>query len=407
MKVLLLGAGAVGEAYAVLSKKADPENGWLEKMVVADFDIERARQVSDRVGGSKRFPAIRIDAADSSQIEEVSRKYGIDLIMNGCPQSFDEPVFDAALEAGCHYMDMAMSLSEKHPTEPYKKVGVMLGTYQFARHRTWEEKGLLALLGMGIDPGVSEVFGKYAEKHLFDEIDEIGVRDGSNMTVEGYKYATGFSVWSVIEECLNPPLFWEKGKGYYTDEAMSEPEIFEFPEGIGPLEVVSVEHEEVINMPRWIGKGLKKVTFKICLGQDLMDALKMLHHMGLAGTEPVDVKGVKVSPRDVVEACMPDPAGIGPRTNGKISVGTWVKGRKDGKPREIYLYQVSDNEACMKKFGCQAVAVQTAVGPAIATELLAKGIWNNSGVLPPEAFDPDPFMERMESYGFPYGIREN
>ena len=407
MKVLLLGAGAVGEAYAVLTGQADPEGRWLEKMVVADFNLARARQVADRLGDGDRYPAARVDAGDRRQVSEIAKQYEIDLILNGCPQNFNESVFDAAWQSGCHYMDMAMSLSEKHPTEPYRKVGVMLGDYQFARHKDWAAKGLLGLLGMGIDPGVSEVFAKYAAKHLFDEIVEIGVRDGSNLSVPGNPYASGFSVWSVIEECLNPPVFWEKEKGYYTADPMSEPEMFDFPQGIGPLEVVAIEHEEVINIPRWIDMGLKKVTFKISLGREFMEALKLLNRLGLAGLDPVDVKGVKVIPRDVVEACMPDPAKIGPLMRGKISVGTWVKGRKNGREREVYLYQVSDNAECMKKFGCQAVAAQTAVGPAIATELLATGVWQNSGVLPPEAFNPDPFMERMASYGFPYGIRES
>jgi saccharopine dehydrogenase-like NADP-dependent oxidoreductase len=260
---------------------------------------------------------------------------------------------------------------------------------------------------MGIDPGVSEVFARYAEKHLFDEIDDIGIRDGSNMTVSGHPYATQFSVWSVIEECLNPPVFWEHERGYYTAEPMSEPEVFDFPEGIGPQEVVAIEHEEVINLPRWINKGLKKVSFKISLGKELVAALKLLNDMGLASAAPIDVKGVTVAPRDVVEACLPDPAGVGPLMEGKISVGTRVRGRKGNRSREVYLYQVADNQACMQRFGCQAVAAQTAVGPAIAIELLAKGVWQGAGVLPPEAFDPEPFMERMAEYGFPYGIRDS
>ncbi|MEA3232867.1 MAG: saccharopine dehydrogenase C-terminal domain-containing protein [Thermodesulfobacteriota bacterium] len=407
MKVMLLGAGAVGEAYAVLTAKADPHGQWLKKLVVADFVIERAREVCKGVGGGDRFPAVQVDAGDRNRIVEVVRQNDIDLILNGCPQSFDEPIFDAAFTAGCHYMDMAMSLSERHPAEPFRKVGGLLGDYQFARHKEWEEKGRLALLGMGIDPGVSEVFAAYADKYLFDEIDEIGIRDGSNISMPGCPYATGFSVWSVIEECLNPPVFWEKSRGHYTGDPMSEPEVFDFPGGIGPLEVVAIEHEEVINIPRWIQKGLKKVTFKISLGKELMEALKMLDQMGLAHCDPVNVKGVEVVPRDVVEACLPDPARTGHQMRGKISVGTWVKGRKDGREREIYLYQVSDNEACMQQFGCQAVAAQTASGPAIATELLAKGIWKSSGVLPPEAFDPDPFMARMAAYGFSYDIRDS
>lgn len=404
---MLLGAGAVGEAYAVLTAQADPHGRWLDKLMVADFNLERAREVSQRAGGGDRFPAAQVDAGDRNRIVEVARQNGIDLILNGCPQSFDEAIFDAAFTTGCHYMDMAMSLSQRHPTEPFRKVGVMLGDHQFARHKEWEAKDRLALLGMGIDPGISELLTMYADRYLFDEIDEIGIRDGSNIAMPGCPYATGFSVWSVIEECLNPPVFWEKDKGHYTGDPMSDPEVFDFPGGIGPLEVVAIEHEEVINIPRWVDKGLKKVTFKISLGKELMEALNILDRMGLADASPVNVKGVEVVPRDVVEACLPDPAKVGPKMRGKISVGTWIKGRKEDRQREVYLYQVSDNETCMQQFGCQAVAAQTAAGPAIATELLAKGAWRKSGVLPPEAFDPEPFMERMAAYGFPYDMRDS
>ena len=407
MKVMLLGAGAVGEAYAVLTTKADPDGLWMEKLVVADYSLDRAKEVADRMGGGARFPYSQVNAGDPAAVEAAIKEHQVDMVMNGCPQHFDEVIFDACLNAGCNYLDMAMTLSEQHPDDPYNKSGVLLGDYQYAKAKQWEDKGRLAVLGMGIDPGVSEVFAKYAEKELFDEIDEIGILDGADMSVEGYKYATQFSAWSVIEECLNPPVFWEKDRGYYTTPPMSGAEIFDFPEGIGPLEVVSVEHEEVINLPRWIKKGLKKASFKICLGDDLMKLLRMLGETGLASAEPIDVKGVQVSPRDVVEACLPDPAKIGPQMEGKICVGTLVKGRKDGKPREIYMYQISDNQECMKKWGCQAVAVQTAVGPSIATELLAKGLWKGVGVLPPEAFEPEPFLERLPNYGFPYGIRDS
>jgi saccharopine dehydrogenase-like NADP-dependent oxidoreductase len=188
---------------------------------------------------------------------------------------------------------------------------------------------------------------------------------------------------------------------------MSAPEVFDFPDGIGPIELVAIEHEEVVNLPRWINKGLKKVDFKISLGEDMMNALRQLEVMGLASAETIDVKGVKVAPRDVVEACMPDPAKVGPLMEGKICVGTLVTGRKEGRPREVYLYQVADNQECMRRWNCQAVAAQTAVGPSIATELLARGIWQGKGVLPPEAFAPEPFLERMAAYGFPYKIRDS
>ncbi|MEW6264213.1 MAG: saccharopine dehydrogenase C-terminal domain-containing protein [Thermodesulfobacteriota bacterium] len=406
MKVLLLGAGAVGEAYAVLTARADPGRLWLEKLVIADQNLERAEEVAGRLGPSERYPVDRVEAGRRDEVAAVVARHGVDLVLNACPQHFNQSVFDACLAAGRHYMDMAMTLSRPHSTEPHRKVGVLLGDYQFARHRDWEARDRLALLGMGADPGLSEVFAKYAEIEFFDEIDEIHVRDGSDLTVEGYKYATAFSAWSVMEECLNPPVFWEAGPGYYTSEPMSAAEIFDFPE-LGPLETVAIEHEEVINLPRWINKGLRRVSFKISLGRNMMRALRLLYELGLTSSEPVEVKGWRVAPRDVVEACLPSPARIGPRMEGRVCVCTLVRGRKDGRPREVHLYQLADNQECMRRLGCQAVAAQTAVGPAVATELLATGLWTGRGVLPPEAFDPRPCLDRLDAHGFPYRIKDS
>ncbi len=406
MKVLLLGVGAVGEAYAVLGKRRDPKGEWLEQLVLADFDLARAREVQARLGDQKRFPAEHIDVTYKDQVVALAQKYHVDLIINGCAQVFNQTIFDGAFEVGCDYLDMAMTLSEKHPTEPYSKVGVMLGDYQFAKQKDWQDKGLLALLGMGVEPGISQVFAKYAEKHLFDKIEEIGIRDGSNLTVEGYNFAPNFSIWSVIEECLNPPIFWEKERGWYTSKPFSEPEVFDFPEGIGPVEVVCIEHEEVVTIPQWINKGLKKVTFKFGLGTETIKILKTIDKLGLTNKEKINVRGVRVAPRDVVEACLPDPAKLGHLMRGKTCAGTWVKGFKENKPREVYIYQVMDNQECMNEFNCQAVAVQTAIGPIVATELLTKDIWKGTGVLPPEAFAPEVFMELMCDYGFTYGIRD-
>ena len=220
----------------------------------------------------------------------------------------------------------------------------------------------------------------------------------------GYTFAPNFSIWTAIEECLNPPIVYEKDHGWFTTETFSEPEIFDFPEGIGPIECVNVEHEEVLLIPRQIDVG--RVTFKYGLGTEFVDVLKTLHMLGLDEKEPVDVRGVLVSPRDVVASRLPDPARLGELMSGKTCAGTWVRGTKDGKPREVYLYQVADNDECMRKYGVQAVVWQTAVNPVIAMELLADGVWKGVGVMGPEAFDPDPFLERMPAYDFPFGINE-
>ncbi|HZY42130.1 MAG TPA: saccharopine dehydrogenase C-terminal domain-containing protein [Anaerolineae bacterium] len=400
MKVLLVGVGGVGEAIAVIAQ----DKPWLQKMVLADYNLKRVKEVRARLKDKKKFPAEQIDARDKHQIVALAQKHEVDLIMNAVDPIFNEAIFDAAYKAGCMYMDMAMTLSAPHPTAPFSETGVKLGDYQFERAAKWEKKGLLAIVGMGVEPGMADVFAKYAEKHLFDEIEEVGIRDGANLEVRGYAFAPNFSVWTVIEECLNPPVVWEANRGWYTTEPFSEQETFEFPEGIGPVEVVNVEHEEVLLIPRWV--KCKRVTFKYGLGDQFIGVLKTLKMLGLDNKDKITVKGVEVAPRDVVAACLPDPAHLGDKMFGKTCAGTWVKGTKDGRPRQVYLYQAVDNEWCMQKFGVQAVVWQTAVSPVITMELIATGQWQGKGVLGPEAFDPDPFMKLMPKYDFPWGLKE-
>lgn len=400
MKVLLVGVGGVGEAIASIARRKP----WIERIVLADYNLERAREVQAKMGESDRFPVDFVDAGKQDQIEALAKKYNVDLIMNACDPIFNIPIFEAAYAYGCNYMDMAMSLSEPHPTDPYHKPGVKLGDYQFERSHLWEKKGLLALVGIGVEPGMVDVFSRYAQDHLFDEIDEIGVRDGANLEVKGYEFAPNFSIWTTIEECLNPPIIWEKEIGWYTTEPFSEPEVFEFPEGIGEVECVNVEHEEVLLIPRWI--KCKRVTFKYGLGDKFINVLKTLKMLGLDKKEPIKVKNIMVAPRDVVVASLPDPAHLGDRMSGKTCAGLWVKGACDGKPKQVYIYQVADNEVCMQELGVQAVVAQTAFNPVIAWDLVQSGVWKGTGVLGPEAFDAAPFMEKMADYGFPYGIKE-
>jgi saccharopine dehydrogenase-like NADP-dependent oxidoreductase len=400
MKVLLVGVGGVGEAIAAIAKP----RSWVEQIVLADYNVERAKEVQKKLGNNRRFPVEFIDASRQENIEALARKYHVDLIMNAVDPIFNKQVFDAAYEAGITYMDMAMTLSEPDPEDPFHKPRIKLGDYQFERAKDWEDKGLLALLGIGVEPGMADVFARYAQDHLFDEIDEIGVRDGGNLTIDGYEFAPSFSIWTTIEECLNPPVIWEEGKGWFTTEPFSEHETFEFPEGIGPMDVVNVEHEEVLLVPRWI--HAKRVTFKYGLGDQFISVLRTLHALGLDNKGKISVRGIQVSPRDVVAACLPDPAHLGGKMHGKTCAGTWVKGLKNGQPQEVYLYQVADNQDCMTKWGCQAVVAQTAFSPVIAMDLLEHGQWKGTGVLGPEAFAPVPFMEKMADYGFPYGIRD-
>jgi saccharopine dehydrogenase-like NADP-dependent oxidoreductase len=397
MRILLVGAGGVGAAFAAIAARRD----FYEAVVVADHhrpSAERAAAVDDR------FTAVHVDASSADSVAALCREHRITHVMNAVDPRFVMPIFDGAKAAGADYLDMAMSLSRPHPEAPYEKTGVKLGDEQFARAADWEADGRLALVGIGVEPGLSDVFARYAADHLFREIDELGTRDGSNLTVEGYAFAPSFSIWTTIEECLNPPVVWQDG-AWSTTEPFSEPEVFDFPEGIGPVECVNVEHEEVLLMPRWI--DCRRATFKYGLGEEFIGVLEVLHKVGLDRTEKVRVGGVEVSPRDVVAACLPNPAELGPRMRGKTCAGVWVTGTgTDGAPRSTYLYHVVDNEWSMREYGHQCVVWQTAVNPVVALELLARGTWRGAGVLGPEAFDAVPFLELLTAYGSPWGMQE-
>ena len=401
MRILVVGTGGVGSAFAQIARR----RSFFEHCALADYDPRRPAEVLDGLDDG-RFSAHAIDASSKESIVELIRETRADAVLNSVDPLFNVPIFDACLEAGTTYLDMAMTLSEPHPTNPFEEVGVKLGDYQFERAEAWEEKGVLALVGIGVEPGAADVFARYAADELFSEIDEIGVRDGANLVVEGYDFAPTFSIWTTIEECLNPPVIWEKGRGWFTTAPFSEPEVFDFPEGIGPVECVNVEHEEVLLVPRWI--DCSRVTFKYGLGDEFIEVLKTLHKLGLDSKEPIPVKGIDVAPRDVVAAALPNPATLGERMSGKTCAGTLVTGvGKDGAPRRTYLYHVADNETTMREYGSQAVVWQTAINPVIALELLESGAWKGTGVLGPEALPPRPFLDKLAEYGAPHSVREH
>jgi saccharopine dehydrogenase-like NADP-dependent oxidoreductase len=400
MRVLVVGSGGVGAAFASIAARRDV----FEQIVVADIDAARAARAAAKATSAK-VVSTKVDASDRADIVELARSCRADVIVNACDPRLNPPIFDAAFEAGCHYLDMAMHMSVPHPTDPYNTPGVMLGDAQFAVADQWVERGQLALVGMGVEPGFSDVAARFASDHLFSHIDEIGVRDGSDLVIDGFAFAPTFSIWTTIEECLNPPIVYERDRGWFTTEPFSEPETFVFPEGIGPLGCVNVEHEEVILMPRWLDVG--RVTFKYGLGDEFLDVLATLRKLGLDSTKPVNVRGVEVSPRDLVAAVLPNPAELGDRMRGRTCAGSLVRGLgKDGSARESYIYQVVDNEWTMREYGHQAVVWQTAVHPVVAVELLAHGVWTGSGVMGPEAFDAVPFLDLLAEHRVPHVVED-
>ena len=399
MRVLLVGVGTVGEAIARISASGD----WLETMVLADYDESRARTLADELGGAPKFPSAQIDARDAASVTELARAHRVDLVMNAVDPQFVMPIFTGALEADASYMDMACSLSKPHPDRPFEVPGLKLGDEQFAMADAWESRGKLALVGMGMDPGLTDVFAAHAAKNDFDEVGEVHVRDGGDLEIPGYAFAPVFSIWTTIEECLNPPIIWTDGE-WHTTEPFSGLESFPFPEGIGRVECVNVEHEEVLLVPRWV--EARKATFKYALGDDFIDKLKTIHALGMDRTDRVSVKGVEVAPRDVLAAITPDPITLGDKFRGRAVVGTWVIGTKDGKPRETFAYQMADAEEIWATHRLQVVGWQTGFNPTIAMELLATGAWSGAGVLGPEAFDPDPYLSLLDDHGIHHAIVE-
>jgi len=397
MRILLVGAGGVGTAIARIAARRP-----FAELIIADYDLSRAQHAA---AAKDSYTGVQLDARDEAATAALLAEHRCDVLMNATDPRFVMPLFRASLAAGVNYLDMAMSLSRPHPDDPYAQTGVKLGDEQFAVADAWEQSGKLALAGIGVEPGLSDVFARYAADELFSEINELGVRDGANLAVAGYDFAPTFSIWTTIEECLNPPVIWEADRGWYTTPPFSEPETFTFPAGIGPVECVNVEHEEVLLMPRWV--NARRVTFKYGLGEEFIGVLETLHKLGLDRTDLVNVDGTSVSPRDVVAACLPDPATLGDKMSGLTCAGTWVTGSgKDGSPREVYLYHVVDNASTMAEYGSQAVVWQTAVNPVVALELIDSGAWSGTGVLGPEAMPPQPFLDLLTDYGSPWACDE-
>src|SRR5580765_3477400 len=324
MNVLVVGSGGVGSAIAAIAER----RSFFDHIALADRDGDRASRAVSGLEDPDRFSSLQLDASDRQAIVNAARETRADVIVNAADPRLNPQIFSAAFEARCTYLDMAMTLSEPHPERPYEEPGIKLGDRQFAEHERWQKAGLLALLGIGVEPGLSDIFARYAADHLFSTIDEIGVRDGANLVVEGYAFAPTFSIWTTIEECLNPPLVWERDRGWFTTEPFSEPELFEFPEGIGSVECVNVEHEEVVLIPREV--ACRRVTFKYGLGEEFIGVLRTLNLLGLDSTRPIKVRDVEVAPRDVVAAALPDPATLGDRMSGRTCAGTLVRGTGKG-----------------------------------------------------------------------------
>ena len=421
MRMMLTGAGAVGECILKMLEKRDPKGEWLSYVLLADFDLKRADEVKSHLEQERKYregtqyETAQVDARDREALTALMREHRIDFVMDAASPFVSNFIFDAAFEAGADYASMGTwSVPKDHPEFGKGFEGAYLEPmtkYNFDRHEAWKEKGQMACICLGIDPGVVNVFAKYAATHLFDVMTEAHVKDGGNLSVPGADpdaIQFGFNVWTVLDEVMNPNVEYDQEKGgLIVEKAFAGQETFQMPDGVGENTLVKVEHEEVVTFARYLAQyGLKKATFKISLDDNLITALKVIDHLGLRSLKPVQVGNVKVVPRDVVAACAPQPKDIGTEMIGEMLVGVHCIGEKDGVRKEYFLYQNFDNQASMEQWGSQAVVAQTGFGAALAIELIGRGIWKDTGVFSPEYFDPEPYLKLMDETGYEWHVME-
>jgi len=390
---MLLGAGAVGTVSALKFC----EVAALDQLVVADAVSARASLLADRLN-DPRVRAMVLDAGDRAAVAQAIRETSSTILLNAALPATNLAVMGACLDAGCHYMDMASA-----GTDPNDGIPKM--DDQFALDESFRERGLLALLGIGADPGTTNVYAAYAARHLLDEITEIRVRDGDNSVCQGHDgFIAAFSPWVFIDECLCEARSWRNGR-HYLEAPLTGRESFDFPE-LGTLTCYYVDHEEVKTLPRVFPRA-DVIDFKLCMDDVTWQTLNVMKQLGLSRLDQVKVGHTTVAPRDLVVSLLPQPKDLAGRMKGKTCVGTLVKGFKNGQPRAYYLYNIADHEAVFASHGVQATAYQTGIPPVIAASLISEGIWFGAGVVTPEQMNPDPFLDRMGPSGMPWQIRDD
>ena len=392
MKVLVLGAGAVGTVSALKFV----QDAMLEQLVIADAVSARASLLADRVRDS-RVSAMQLDAGDRAVVARTIRETGTTIVLNAALPVTNLDVMRACLAAGCDYIDLASGGSDAD--------GIPKLEDQFALDAEFRAAGRLALLGMGADPGTTNVYAAYAAKHLLDSVTELRVRDGDNSVCQGHDgFVAAFSPWVFIDECLCRAVSYRDGR-YQLEEPLTGFEPFEFPE-LGVLNCYYVDHEESKTLPRFFPQA-RLVDFKLCMDDVTVETLRVMKRLGLSGKNLVRVGDASIAPRDLVVSLLPQPKDLAGRMRGKTCVGTLAKGLKNGEPRAFYIYNVADHEAVYAELGVQATAYQTGIPPVIAARLISERRWRGTGVMSPEQFDPDPFLERLAREGMPWHIRDD
>jgi saccharopine dehydrogenase (NAD+, L-lysine-forming) len=372
------------------------QDAMLEQLVIADAVSARASLLADRLRDS-RVSYRRLDAGDRAAVAGILRETGTTMVLNAALPATNLEVMHACLAAGCDYIDMASGGTDDD--------GIPKLDDQFALDAEFRAAGRIALLGMGADPGTTNVYAAYAAKHLLDQVTELRVRDGDNSVCQGHDgFVSAFSPWVFIDECLCSAVAYRDGR-YHLEPPLTGLEPFEFPE-LGVLNCYYVDHEESKTLPRFFPTA-RLVDFKLCMDDVTVETLRVLRRLGLSGKRRVRVGEASVVPRDVVVSLLPDPRDLAGRMRGKTCVGTLARGTKDDEPRAYYIYNVADHETVYAELGVQATAYQTGIPPVIAAQLIQEARWRGAGVRSPEEFDPDPFLERLAREGMPWHVRDD
>ena len=387
---LIIGAGGVGR---VVAHKCAMNADVFGHIVLASRTKSKCDEIASEIEDVK-IETRSVDADNTDELIELIKDIDANIVINVALPYQDLTIMDACIATGVDYLDTA---NYEHPDEAkfeYKE--------QWARDEAFKNAHIMGLLGSGFDPGVTNVFCAYAQKHYFDEIHTIDILD-CNAGDHGYPFATNFNPEINLREVSAKGRYWENGKWIETDP-MEIKMVWDYPE-VGPKDSYLLYHEEMESLVKHI-KGLKRIRFFMTFGESYLTHMKCLENVGMLGIEPVEHQGQKIVPIEFLKTLLPDPASLGPRTKGKTNIGIVAEGIKDGKKRKIYIYQVSDHEKCYEEVKSQAVSYTTGVPAMIGAKLMLEKVWYEEGVHNMEEFDPDPFMDELNKQGLPWHVKE-
>ena len=392
-RVLIIGAGGVG---GVVTHKCAGDASTFSEIVLASRTLSRCKKIQEQVRAlrGRDIEVAEVDADDVEQMVALMRRVQPDLLINVALPYQDLPLMDACLECGVDYLDTANYEPPDEAKFEYK--------WQWAYQERFKSAGLMALLGSGFDPGVTNIFCAYARKHLLDEIDYVDILD-CNGGDHGRPFATNFNPEINIREITQPGRYWENGK-WIEIAPMSESRMFDFPE-VGERKAYLLYHEELESLVKHID-GLKRIRFWMTFGDEYLTHLRVLQNVGMTSIEPIEFEGRDIVPIKVLKALLPDPSTLGENYTGKTSIGCLIEGRKKGKPKKVFIYNVCDHEESWKEVRAQAVSYTTGVPAMVGAKMLLTGQWRGKGVFNVEQLDPDPFLEELGERGLPWHVKE-